>query len=194
MSWSVRHQFWNSGTTGDATQQFTRAVACARIIVYAKLGKPIGAPDSSSMARRESADDDETTLWSTSRLGRANPSSSAIERIRYRTHRAGRRRSEAFPKPAIYCHQLSFCSRKTAASVSTVAYVAVRGYAGQPVIRHGSLVVGYRTVLSFWRGKLALFRHGLRQIGSANALLTECTGRAAQRPTPPRQCGRPAVF
>jgi hypothetical protein len=43
-----------------------------RIIVYATLEKPIGEPDSYAMARRESADHDDITPSSTSRLWRVN--------------------------------------------------------------------------------------------------------------------------
>jgi hypothetical protein len=67
--------------------------------------------------------------------------SSAVYRIRCRSRRAGRDGSEPFPKAAIYCHLLPFCSRKTASFVSTVSVHFLR-LEGVPA----SLSPGLRTV------------------------------------------------
>ena len=70
---------------------------------------------------RESSEHDVTTPWWGNRLRRANLASSAIEKIRCRSHRAARDGCEPFPKTAIYCHLLPFWSRKTATPVRTVS-------------------------------------------------------------------------
>ncbi len=89
-------------TAGAVTQQIFCA-GRARIIVEAILGKPIGEAGSRAMARREWAVHDDTRPSSTHTLWRANLASSAVSRIRCRSHRARARRLKDLPKN---CHLL----------------------------------------------------------------------------------------
>jgi hypothetical protein len=117
MLWIARDRVYSiSETRGAVTQQIFRA-GRAQIIVEATLGKPIGEAGSCAMPRREWADHDDTKPSSTLRLWRANLASSAVSRIRCRSHRARREVSGTFPKTAIYCHLLPFWSCKTATLV-----------------------------------------------------------------------------
>ena len=120
-------------TAGAVTQQVFCA-GRARIIVEAILGKPIGEAGLCALARREWAVHDDTRPSSTHRLWRANLASSAVSRIRCRSHRCGRDVSRTFPKTAIYCHLLPFCRRKTATIDSTVLihFLPLESGAGRP--------------------------------------------------------------
>ena len=84
------------------TKQLFRAKR-VQVIVEFTLGKPIGEADSCAMARREWADHDDTKPSSNRRLWRTNPASSAVSRIRCRSHLARGRSLGDLPKT---CHLL----------------------------------------------------------------------------------------
>ena len=103
MSWIAHDRVYSiRETAGTVTQQIFRT-GRARIIVDATLGKPIGEAGSRAIAHREWAVHDDTRPSSTHRLWRANLASSAVSRIRCRSHRARARRLKDLPKN---CHLL----------------------------------------------------------------------------------------
>ena len=103
MSWIARDRVYSIPETAGAVTQQIFCAGRARIIVEATLGKPIGEAGSRAIARREWAVHDDTRPSSTHTLWRANLASSAVSRIRCRSHRARARRLKDLPKN---CHLL----------------------------------------------------------------------------------------
>ena len=88
------------------------------------------------MARRESDDDEETSPSSTRNCEKQTRRRQRVRELVFDGIARGREGSEPFPKAATYCHLLLLCNRKAATLATPVAFVALDGHVGQPVIDH----------------------------------------------------------